>query len=687
MQSPGPIFLFADDDTLAELHVSGDPHEACRSLAEAVLGSLDLSRKTDWFHRVSRAHRGWKAGSRTSCPPSLPLLALTVNAATHMEANESLGIRKTNYYVPFRRLLGVDGYGEPPGFRQTAQMWRDLASWLEADNEGQRGRSTIRTHETFRYVGYPLSQALFRQSDLNRLTDLFDDLELPAYGEWDPERPPISPAELRVHYKLWAPRAAGLSSGARRLAQDDFFDQLLEELLQGAVEHWEGPLVSASGMAVSRIHVGFSPYPQPEIHLWANRREGMPSLLQLSDGLTLESDSDEWYELTSIQFSAELLDDGLEIKATGAGDEYLLQFEPSEIIPLREDSILGQWTSVRRVAPGEKHWLIVSSGMSGEVEDYLGRYAEPNWSRRSSPTSLGSDWALFRDVEINQSPQIGAHPELWRLRPAKRLRLTLEGGLKLLDFGINVYLEGAAPDVWIPEGILALSDGKVTVDGSPYEGPGTEGGRFPLGPLGLGSGLHEVRAGDSSISFSLLETTEKIQHPAAGTSGMALKPGSPLKPLSWRVANLGNLPEGSVTVSGGVVRNLRSGAVPSVESLRCNATGYYLLGSSPAQLLTPTEPESPGWLRQTGLYPPARFDVSVPFETVWVVYMWRARKRFTWQVRLRRPILPQRETQEDRTAAEWARLLVRCRELVTTEDSNLGEAYLELANAILEGSA
>src|SRR5690606_8888209 len=61
-------------------------------------------------------------------------------------------------------------------FLDAVEMWRGLHSWLEAQ-DGTVGVSTIRDHPHLQRIGYPLSQALVRQSDHLALTRFFHALD------------------------------------------------------------------------------------------------------------------------------------------------------------------------------------------------------------------------------------------------------------------------------------------------------------------------------------------------------------------------------------------------------------------------------------------------------------------------------------------------------------------------------
>jgi hypothetical protein len=588
------------------------------------------------------------------------------------------GYRHTNYYVRFRELLGLEGGGMPVGFQLAMhELWEDLSKWLDEDQRMIRGRSTIRTHRVFHNIGYPISQALFRQSDVNRLSRLFDALGLPPFSAWDPKDPPISKTELRIHYRIWALTAPGLSPGARELAKSDNYQSLLEEILWAAVKQWRRA-EAAPGVAITYLAIGFSPFPNPTAHFWIRRREAMPELLNLEDGRIIRASSERWYDSSFLPIRVVDLENGVEHLATGGGATYAIEYDPAHAIPLREDPILGEWVEVRRVEPNEPHWVLCAARASAHLEKYLADNATGKWALWRPAPGL-RDWLLYRDVEIIRTAPILTYPELWRLRPTAALSLSFKGGLRLRHLGTNVYLTDGAPDLWIPPGTATVGD-SVEVDGISYEGPGEEGGEFKLNTVKLAQGHHEVKVGERRTSIHLVETSEAIANPEAGSLGLTLSitPQPQLK--DWRVGPFIDTGLTDVTVSGGVIIGTEARPPHRPVSLRTSASESFVLGASPAHLSRAKEPEEPPWLAKTDLLP-SRFDYRAPFEPVWTL------QRFSndyWRVDCVGPDTPPELGAIDntRTALDWAGLIIINESAVIAANQKLGKAYVAAARRI-----
>ncbi|MGD2101225.1 MAG: hypothetical protein PVG83_03245 [Acidimicrobiia bacterium] len=672
---PAPVFFFTDDDALSEMHPTGDPVQACSSLAQAVADRLDHSTR-DLFRSIRREHRHWATGERVDCPPGLPLLALSVNAATHMHSDGEF--RHTNYYVRFRELLDLDGRGMPDGFDQAMhQLWDDLGRWLDIDQQMERGRSTVRTHSHFHNIGYPVSQALFRQSDANRLVRLFDHLGLPPFSAWDPDDHPISKTELRIHYRIWAPTASGLSPGARQLAANEDYQELLEEILWSAVTQWETAELEP-GIAITYLALGFSPFPRPSLRFWIQRRTGMPVSIEI-DRRAFTAISESWYESDSLPVRDSDLESGVGLRATADGTEYSVEYDPALAIPLREDLLLGEWAEVRRVEPNETHWVLCSEGITDHLEEYLSEHAEPGWSRWGRAPGLDG-WFLYRDVEVARTAPVLTYPELWRLRPSSSLSLAFKGGLKITNLGHNVYLTGGAPDLWIPPGTAAAENPSVIVDGQQHAGPGEEGGEFRLRRLSLPPGHHEATVGERSIHFHLVGTSEAIASADAGSLGLTLTTSPEPQLRDWRVHPIAPASENELVVTGGVIRGDMGYAEHRPVSLRTSAAESFVLGSAPNELSRPQEPDEPPWLARTDLLP-SRYDYRPGFRAVWSI------QRFStnyWRVDCIRPDVPPNLTDigDESVAVDWAGLLIANEEDVIAANETLGREYLNAARTI-----
>src|SRR6266540_4111863 len=264
-----PVTFFVDDEVVWQLAGTKTAEQGVERLVSAVGSRLGTEAAGNLFRRIERDCVRWKRLNPDACPPSLPLLAVAVLAATHMARTER--VPPHNYYRRFRDLLGLVGTGMPSGYDEAIpMMWRHLDWWLDYQKRGRLGASTIGEHYFYVNIGYALSQALFRESDRQQLTQFF---------RWLGLRPgdSIGPAELLSYYRAWAP-GSNLSRGARTMAQDAHFAEQLERILTLAFGAWDGRVRDEAGRRAAEIVITLCLGTRPTMGLAAECPEGFPRL-------------------------------------------------------------------------------------------------------------------------------------------------------------------------------------------------------------------------------------------------------------------------------------------------------------------------------------------------------------------------------------------------------------------------
>ena len=272
-------------------------------------------------------------------------------------------------------------------------LWKELARWLDRVNGGARGISTIRPHPRHTYIGYPLSQALFRQSDRNRLSYLFDRLGFEPHGGTDETRP--TAAELVANYRLWAPSKTNLSPGAQLLAKDETFIGLLEDILVDALARWDGSLRGRQGERRARFVVALEVGLHFAVGFIAQRPEGFPVEFitpDLDPPGCLKSTVPGWYNQSRVELTESRLKEGFEAPQNG----FALEYRPSEVVPLQETLEVGCWTSVRSVSAGRPHYVLAALSAQERLEQFLHAHAEVGWAQDRRSRLLPSGWLLYR---------------------------------------------------------------------------------------------------------------------------------------------------------------------------------------------------------------------------------------------------------------------------------------------------
>ncbi len=600
---------------VAELAQSGSPSDAIQSLTTAVSRRLDL-KASNVFSHVDQDFHEWKMRGSRGAPPSLPLLALAVLAATRMAREE--GISSANYYLRFRRLLNIDGKGEPRGYSESVPFfWEQLRGWLNVANDGQLGVSTVTGNQHLTNIGFALSQALFRTADRQRLTHFFQWIDLQPGDD-------ISAGELLALFRSWAPRRSSIHGGVLRMADSDKFAEQLASILQTEARHWDGALRDESGRRLGRILIVAQLFPKPKLSFFAQCPPGFPDHATFASktGLrvSVSRQAEGWYGELAIApgHMADLLQKGLKLESDG----FALEYKADRVVPLSENTEISGWASTRQVYPGEPHWILARSDSSAAVALYLQRYAEDGWRLYERRESFPAGWNLFRDVLIDKVPT-DVPAELARIAPTVRERPAFFGGLPLSKYPAT-YLWLGEPDLWIPPS-FAPEARTVTIDDRVLDRPAT--GQVALRELGLQAGAHRVQVGPSTRQFGTIRTLRDPKALNKATLGYTLvRDGNRLVTATVNPSALvdrDNDPEVHL-IGASITRGNVDAISKSYPPLLFpkGAEEYILIGAKPGDLKRVSEPPPPAWVAVLPLYSKV-FEVLPEFETVWLLIRWR----------------------------------------------------------------
>jgi hypothetical protein len=603
-----PVTFFVDDELLGRLEGSGNVQQGVRSLTTALNFKLGQGPHGGRFNRIDAECTLWKVRGAAGCPPSLPLLAVAVLAATRMARDQGIAIN--NYWKRFRDLLGLHDNNDLNGINDVLPgLWNQLTWWVDQHHRGNLGLSTISEHPWWTVIGYALSQALFRESDRQYLTDLFQKIGL-LPGD-DPNA-----QELLQYFKAWAPGSA-LSAGAKQMAQDAHYDKRLAAILLDEASEWDGVLRDERGRKMGALVLAYEPAPRPTYTVAAERPPGF------AERAIFRSTTRQWQLTPSIEgwysetwaLDPRWLREGLRLES---GD-FVLAFKSSSVLPLARNRILGCWASVRRVEPGEKYAVLTEARYAAPVEAFLSEHARDEWKREGQAFSpLG--WVLFTGVVIEESlPELPPEP-LAILAPRVRERPTLRGGLRL-DDALGLYLVGGEPDLWLPS--LLEPATAVSIDGRPVAV--SAGERIALAERRLPAGQHELIVGAAILHFTTTDWLREGISPGNGTLGHRLsrQDGHYVAESVGAMELALELQPGEVAVSGAHLVGASADLPQSQETilLPLEARRYWLIGARPGDIQEPREPARPRWLDKAGdgaLYP-IGFETKAPFDVAWVV--------------------------------------------------------------------
>lgn len=470
------------------------------------------------FRVISRLAREWKQQGCHGAPPSLPLLALTVLAASLMQREDDVGSH--NFYRRLRQLLDRedDQAGMPGDFGDhVPALWRQLEWWLNEFLDGDLGvlileRQEILEHNPYaKNIAHSLQQAVFRVSDRRHLYRFFRAIGVDPSDE-DPE-----PTELRRALAVWAVRHQPAAGRLARLATDPAFETYSLDLLERLARSWDGKLVEgSSGNPEAPIRLWLKTRPLT-LSLLASRDERMPLNTDVhgSVGTISLVSNGNWFRPMPLPvvLTEHVLEAGLEL----TGDDVVLSFEPRSILALRSDERAGGWVDVDQIEFGVLHQILVRTDLRSEVASFCERECPGSHLDPSATHLLPPGWFLIRDFRLDRRPLAQPPAQLAALiRSGGGARLRLVGGLKLPHLH-NAYLVDGAPFLALPENIedrtFAIRKAG-TVDAHNFSAAGSE---FPIGELHLSSGHYEVTYGPARVEFDLIDGIVETAGEGAGT--------------------------------------------------------------------------------------------------------------------------------------------------------------------------
>ena len=513
-QDGNEILFCVDETSLAEAAELAE-ETAVASLASVV--RLEVGNA--WaLGSISRLVDRWRKKGASGAHPALPILALTVLAASRMGSEVALAAH--NYYRPLRHLLDPsdDEIGAPGGFTDYIErLWLDVSRWSEQDLGGHRGVLVVRDPGRLRYVGLAIQHALVRSSDLRHLDAFFRRIGLLPLEV-------VPAAELRRALAVWV--SGRSETWARRLAricEDDDLVAYCEALLERTALRWDGrPRDPRTGRPVGQVRVGIATLRRPVLAFYAQWDERLPESAVLVTPSGSEIALSRWegwyspYPLPGVDVET-VLSSGLE--SACAGGRFTLR--PEDAYALEYDDDLGAWVSVDSISYGVRYHLLVRSEAATEVRRFLGSVGAVGQSLVDGTTDLlPRGWNLIRDVRIDARPRMDPPSALASLISAGAgPRLRLLGGLPISSTP-NVYLRGGEPALALS---TVYSEDLITVttlqtgEVKPFLVERSVAGEIPLWELCLDPGRYEIRHGDSTVTLQIVDGIADAAGPGAGT--------------------------------------------------------------------------------------------------------------------------------------------------------------------------
>lgn len=531
-----PVVMFVDLDDLERLADAGE--NTLRSFAGAVRSMVNIRLGASMFSEVQRVEAVWRRGTQDQPPPTLPVLALSVLAASEMRRDAS-GARH-NYYIRLSRALLPDGIDaeieslrhslrERGAFTDVAAMWQRIHQWM-GEHDGAFGTSTIPQSPELSRIGYPLSQALIRRSDRAALTRFFDRMQLRREGVPRPDA-------LLSLLKVWTQhRSQGFSQRFVEVLEDADVQGYLLPLIHELAVAWDGKVITTEGLR--RLEFRMALDLDRGSAWWV-----IPSVNDPPDDmLTGTADGDNFSVLITPDRYSSMFDvEGLPPVTpamlahgfTARGSLCVAEFPPTRFLALADNADAGGWMSVDAIQAYEEHVFVAAPDVRSVVERALELAADSGWRRMSD--QIANDvlpgYSIYYGVVFSDRDSLEAAMRLLPASLAANIRLgstarpRLINGLPLhRNLSRNTYIAGGEPDLELPAGADAR-DVNVMLDANRSQI--FRASMFPIPFCRFGpyeEGDHAIGADGETLTFVIRPGSGEAFEPP-GVGGLSWKGG------------------------------------------------------------------------------------------------------------------------------------------------------------------
>ena len=460
-----PAYLDLEDEMLEEIAsaMGVQAEDVEGSLANAVAATLDQSTPRLIFKQHTSRLWQWSKGDSTAPPPILALLAVFSLAAEHMTKGE--GISGANYFGRLHELLGIpqNDVWINGAYRKVAERyWGTLNGWL-TDLGGRRGVPTAYA-VTHRYVGLPVSQALVRRGDRERLVSFFQRFGFAPGSE-------VPPSELETVLGIWMKQSpCPATKNLERLWVNGAARSRIAQAAAVALSAWDGRVARDREDGGARDHgrialsleMGGFPKKRFKISVlvYAAQPERAREAVILSRGteahVTLAPAIPGALSLgQSAEIdSANLLEGTLRLRDTLTGVEIVRH--PKRMLVFRQDQLSMRWIETEQVMLGDDVTLVAHDELQQRLRVVLEAIARPGWELiKDGFPGLPDGWFVVRGVEIFGHPgdliPAGMN-DLGALIPLTSTQLKIAGGFALPGASRGKWHS------WAPPEIRAISD-------------------------------------------------------------------------------------------------------------------------------------------------------------------------------------------------------------------------------------
>lgn len=532
-----PVVLFVDRDELSRLSPNGE--DGARSLAAAVRDLVDVGSTTRMFARVELLQNAWLDTGRDGPPPTLPVLALSVLAASEMRRDSQNS--SNSYYIRLAEVLLPDGKAsdiqmlrqrlrEGGAFLPVVAMWEYLAAWLDA-TDGVYGTSTVRGHQRDTRRGYPLSQTLVRRSERAALSRFFAQARLRP-GDVPAPETLLSWLERWMRY-----RSHGLSEQFEAALADEELRPFVAQLVHDLATAWDGKIITPEGLRPLDIRLAAD---LDDARAWwviPSVNDVSADLLRgTANGVPFEAiiTADPHTSMYHAENLPEVTPSALTAGFTVRGDQAVAEFEPRKVFVLALSADAGGWVSVDAIQPYEEHAFIVAADTVAQIGAAVEAAADKGWRQLPDTFAqrlIGPGFTVFNHLVFSDQDRLHALlkalPDTVSagLRLGATLRPRLINGLPLMrHLTSRLYLSGGEPDLLLPFDEtprmvdVALDDQHEKLKASLFPVP------FHNFTGGFTEGAHTISADGETLTFEVARTSD-IDRMPPGTGSIGWSRG------------------------------------------------------------------------------------------------------------------------------------------------------------------
>ena len=440
------VYLDIDEEHLAAIAPDDQAAKApTQDFVQATSCTLDLRGASLLNEHLSRLRR-WKYEGSPAPPPFIAVLALFCLAANMMRSDQQF--KASNYYDRLAQILfGTYSKGQrnavSSGFRKAQLIWEELEGWLRG-HSGRRGLPSAQPMYRLKHVGFPISQALLRSNDRQKLPEFFLTAGLDS-------RQDLPPRDMERIMDPWVPESQ-LSQAARASWKDGAARRHMAEVASLELSTWDGARPASqhtSQPAPARpiaIEARILSGPKPRV-VWGvvfpmSPGPAVDTFGAVEDGRGLRIGEvfvrtiravrglgDRWSEPITDVSMADFLVARVEMVATE--DRSMCTWQPRKVLVLTWDDELKVYRSKRHLEFGRRGIVLAHQTVAANVKQVLIQVDDGGMRQVPDAWGVPEGWVAFKDVRLVGVPDTGENYDLATLVPEIWSSVEWLGGVSL----------------------------------------------------------------------------------------------------------------------------------------------------------------------------------------------------------------------------------------------------------------